>query len=426
MPLQITIHDPRTYYTANSPISGTVHLTGSSDIDVGQILVIFSGRCESKIEIRSGTGKDSTTRTYRALVPVFHYETVLFTGPWTLRPNQHSWDFSFLFPSRCHPSGDQFHGPIYNFNDNPHQALPPSFDLPPLGLSRRVSGFVSYELEAKLIRDRSKLFASWGSETIQQLLVKSQRDVPEPDPQPYTLYQAISCKSMHLLPGYEDRSLTLREKLHSIRSSTLPEANFRLELRLPRTCVMGWALPIFLEINHNIDPSTKKAPPVVYLKRVKVTVETWGTVRCCSKGRALFALEDSDKVEAFDRPIIIGEYDGSKSPLSITESIDLRTLLNLYLDPEFFSPGFSTFNIEVRHALRVKVVVECARKTFKAEWFPSDLLIYPEIYQAPAAVIGERFPHGNMLPVQGQSYPPPLRGGIVQTPQNGAVPTDPQ
>ncbi|KAL8791142.1 MAG: hypothetical protein Q9195_006039 [Heterodermia aff. obscurata] len=418
MPLHIAIHDPKTYYTANAPIKGTVHLTGDSDVDVSQILIIFSGRCESKIEISRGTGKDKKTDTYRGLVPLFHYETILFTGPRTLHPNQHAWDFSFQFPPRCQPcGGDQFIGPIYNFNENPHQALPPSFHLPGAGLSRKVSGSISYDLEAKLIKDRSKLFPSWCLETVQQLLVKSHRDLPEPDPQAYTLCHAISCKSMHLLPGYEHRNLTLRERFLSLRSSTLPAANFQLELRMPRTCVMGWGLPMFLDVNHDTEHSAKKPPPVVYLKRVKITLETLGTVRCCSKGRALFAREDSDKVETFDRAAIIGGYDSLKNPPpAFTERIDLCKLLGLFLDPEFFSPGFSTFNLEVRHALKVKVVVECARKTFKAKWSHNELHVYPDVYQAPA-ISGRSGPQANMLPAQEQNYGPAQPGGVLHAPR---------
>ena len=418
MPLQITIHDPRTYYTANSPIRGTVHLTGSSDVDVGQILIIFSGRSESKIEISSGAGKNKKTNTYHGLVPLFHYETVLFTGPRTLHPNQHSWDFSFQFPPRCDSrGGDQFGGPTYNFNDDPHQALPPSFDLPGLGLSRRVSGFVCYELEAQLVRDRSKLFASRGSETVERLLVKTSRDVAEPDPQAYTLYQAISCKSMHLLPGYEDRSLTLREKMHSMRSSNLPTANFQLELRLPTTGVMGWGLPMFLEVNHEIDHSTKQAPPVIYLKRVKVTIETLGTARCL-QFRSI-DVDDNQRVEAFDRATIIREYDGLKNLLPITEPIDLRKLLNLHLDPQVLAPGFSTFNFEVRHALTVKVAVECARKTFKAEWCDRELLVYPELYQAPTLMEGKALKRS-----EGQSHAPQPPGTTAQPPRYEDTPRD--
>ena len=419
MPLQITIHDSSNYYTANSPVRGTVHLTGTSDVDVGQILIIFSGRCESKIEISRGTGKDKKTDTYRGLVTLFQYETVLFTGPRTLHPNQHSWDFLFKFPPGCHlAGGDHFNGPIYNFNDNPYQALPASFNLPGSGVSRRVSGSVSYELEAQLVRDRSKLFSSRGSETIQQLLVKSQRAVAEPDPQPCTLNQMISCRSMHLLPGYENRSLTLKEKLQSLWSKSLPCANFRLELTLPMNCVMGWGLPMFLEVFHETDHPTKEAPPVVYLKRVKVTLETLGTVRCL-KSRYL-AHTDNQKLESFERPIIIGEYDGLKNPLQITERIDIRKLLNLYLDPQFLSPGFSTFNIEVRHALKVKVVVDCARKTFKAQWFDNDLLIYPELCQASTAT-GGTFLQRNGLLVQGQNHTTLRPGSIVQPPRYEAA-----
>ncbi|KAG6994075.1 hypothetical protein G7Y79_00047g083010 [Physcia stellaris] len=339
MSLQITIHNPQRYYTANSPISGTVHLVGKSDIDVSQILIAFSGRCKSKLVISRGTGKDKKRDYYRGRVPIFHYETILFTGPRTLHPNQHSWDFSFRFPPRCHSrGGDQFHGPSYNFNDDPHQALPPSYDLPRQGLSKEVSGYVSYEIEARLVKDGSKFFGSGGSETVERLLVKGQRDVAEPDPQPYTLAKAIECKSMHLLPGYEDRSLTLIEKLHSVRSKNLPAAFFQIDLRIPRVAVMGWGLPMFLTLDHDLERSANKNPPTVYLKQVKVSLETLGTIRCLNDGALRSKTED--KVEAYEQRIIIGEFNSAKNPQPITERIDLRKLMNLHLDAQFISPGF--------------------------------------------------------------------------------------
>ena len=178
---------------------------------------------------------------------------------------------------------------------------------------------------------------------------------------------------------------------------------------------------MFLEVIHDTDHATKEAPPVVYLKRVKVTLETFGTARCV-KGRTLGSNE-TQKVEAFDPPaIIIGEYDGLGNSYPITERIDLRKMLILYLDPEFLTPGFSTFNIELRHALKVKVVVECARKTFKAEWDQRDLQIYPEIYHTPTISQGNLI-QANMPPVQRQNYATQPPAGIVGPPQYEAVTT---
>ena len=87
MSLQIAINDPQRYYTANFPISVTAHFTGTSDVDVGQILIAFSGRCKSKLIISRGAGKDQRHDYYRGRVSLFHYETIPFTGPHILYPN---------------------------------------------------------------------------------------------------------------------------------------------------------------------------------------------------------------------------------------------------------------------------------------------------------------------------------------------------
>lgn len=231
--------------------------------------------------------------------------------------------------------------------------------------------------------------------------MKDHRDVAEPDPQPYTLAKAIDCKSMHLLPGYENRSLTLMEKLHSVRSKNLPAAFFQLDLRIPRVAVMGWGLPMFLTLDHDLARSTNEKAPTVYLKQVKVSLETLGTIRCLNDG--VLRLKTEDKVEAYEQRIIIGEFNGAKNPQPITERIDLRKLMNLHLDPQFISPRFSTFNLEVHHALKIKVVVECARKTFMPEWFRRDLEILPELYQAPTVPAGN-MSITNSVPIHGQPY----------------------
>ena len=182
---------------------------------------------------------------------------------------------------------------------------------------------------------------------------------------------------------------------------------------------MGSGLPMFLEVKHEIDGVS----PAIYLRRVKVTLDTLGTVRGL-KSRYL-ALRDDCRVEPFERPIVIGECDGMGYPPPITKPLDLRELLNLHLDPRFLSPVFSTFNIEVRHTLTIKVVVECARKTFKAKWLQSDFLILPEVYQAPSVPGGSLLP-GNELLVLGQNHATPSAEGITPPPRYEGTPVDTQ
>ena len=134
---------------------------------------------------------------------------------------------------------------------------------------------------------------------------------------------------------------------------------------------------MFLELKHDSEQSTTEAAPIIYLKRIKVTVETIGEVRCAKYSYP-------DLVAPFEFPIIIGEYDGSRGPLPLTERMDLRRMLDLKLNPRFIKPAVITLNIKVHHVLSVKVAVECAQETLKAEWISQDLRIMGERYQAPA------------------------------------------
>ena len=204
--------------------------------------ITFSGRSKSKIIVTSGPSKDTSTTTYRGRVSLFQYNQTLFIGPRILHPNQHSWDFSFMLPPRASCEGDKFSGPSYGYNYDPHPPIPASVSLhrPRYPrISHEVPCYISYSLEAKLVTDGSKLFSPYGSETFQPLLVKSHREISAPSPQPYILTRQLDCRSVHLIPGYGNRSLTLKDWFRSLNTSTLPVASFRLGLELPRVCVMG-------------------------------------------------------------------------------------------------------------------------------------------------------------------------------------------
>lgn len=415
MALRIDLHDHETPYIAGYTVNGTVRLTGTSDIDVGRITIAFFGRCKSKIVVSRG---QAGTDYYRGRVLLFRFEKVLFEGPRTLHPNQHSWDFTFRFPTRCQSqTGDRFQRSAA-FDADPDQPLPASFALFERGWTQRISGYVSYELEARLVKHNPKLFTPRSSVTLKRLTLLSTRDVADPNPQLFSQQQSFDCRSLHLLPGNEDRSLTFKEKLHStFRSSTnLPLARFQLDVEMPQVGVLGQALPIFLGIDHDIEHSTAKAPPAVYLRHVRVTVEARGAIRCINE--QLLSLSHDDRVGSWDDTLTLAQDFGTgSSSVAVTERMDLRELMRLNLDHQELTPSFSTFNHSVLHMLRVKVVVECAQKTFKAEWGSRRLDILPQLYRAPDVTDGDTTRDSD-IPVQEERYdaspreeefiPPPL------------------
>jgi len=141
------------------------------------------------------------------------------------------------------------------------------------------SGYVSYQLEAVLVRDVTKLLSSHTATTTKWLHLVKPRKESEPSPQIFRLLRPWACHSMHLLPGYEERSLTFKEKLSSMRSKNVPCANFGVVLQLPRVGILGQALPLFLNIEHDREKSCCLAPPTVFLKSVSVSLQTNGSVR---------------------------------------------------------------------------------------------------------------------------------------------------
>jgi len=363
-------------------VSGTVTLVGEKDIGVARISITFSGRCKSKIV---DTRHDKAPTTYRGRVPLFTYILELLKGPHTLHPNEHSWPFSFRFPARCEiRGGDQFQEQhsqssfdglslARRFNDDPHQELPKSVIPFESGWRIKRSGYVSYQLKAVLVRDGTKLFSSHTATTTKWLhLVKPRKEL-EPSPQMFRLLRPWACHSMHLLPGYEERSLTFKENLSSMRSKNVPCANFGVVLQLPRVGILGQALPLFLNIEHDREKSCCLAPPTVFLKSVSVSLQTNRSVRGINDSPLKWT---SEMTENWDEEVEIAALNLKATPTSLpdhtTTPMDLRDQMNLTLrESSAFSglvPSYSTFNKAVQYWLWVEMSVECGQKSFKTEF----------------------------------------------------------
>lgn len=374
MSLRIDIPDQS--YTVNSTVTGAVILTGTGDVDVGHISIAFSGQCKSKIVVSRGNNGSST---YRGRVHLFRSTQKLFSGPHTLHSNEHSWPFTFRFPATCGNSqGDKFQPVRQNmyqlfsgyFNDDVNQPLPSTYVLADRGFHTRKSGYVSYQLEAILYKHSSGPFSSPQSSTVKKLLYIRPRDEAHPSPQIYTFQEPFVCQSMHLLPEYETRNLTLKERFLSLRSEK-PSASFKITLDMPTVGVCGQALPMYLSAEHDLEKSTSPDLPTLLLKSVKVHLQACAAVRCANDGfSSLFS--EGDREECWDEEISIGALETKEHPLPISERMYLGTIMNLKLGKNSgfsrLDPSFSTFNLELHYKLRVKVTFECGRKGFKADF----------------------------------------------------------
>lgn len=398
MGLSITIHDPKPAYPANSTISGTVHFTSKSDLVVDRIWITLTGRSRSTFVIKRNL---YYTAFYGAQVRFLHMEQDLLQGPSTLGPKQHSWDFSLKIPALSNSWEGSFFRPgsrCYDpatgrarFDDSIGQPLPPSFCMTQYMPFCAFQGLVYYKLKVRLTRAKRVFLVHKNSKTAKMLVVLSIRDIAEPSPQSLSQRQPFDRRSLRLFPDHEEYSLSAREMLQSIvhSSKDFPLARFRLRLSTPRIGVLGQPLPIFLSVEHDVNISTTEAPPLVYLKRVRVVVKTRVNIRVV---RYLVFRQRRDRVLRWKRSYKMaqgfshGAHHTRASPVPVTDQMDLRKLMALDLDPKSLSPDFSTFNVAVHHELTAKVVVECARKRFVIYQALTGLKLLPQVYMAPGPI----------------------------------------
>lgn len=431
--MSLRIDIPVQSYAPNSTVTGTVTLIGTGDIDVRHISIDFSGQCKSKIVVSRGNNGSST---YRGRVYLFEYTQKLFSGPHTLHSNEHSWPFSFRFPATCgNRHGDKFQ-PVRHqlhsgsFNDDVSQPLPSTYTLAERGFQTRKSGYVSYQLEANLYKHNSGPFSSPQSSTVKKLLYVRPRDEAHPNPQMCTFQEPFVCQSMHLLPEYGTRNLTLKERLLSLGSQK-PSASFKLTLDMATVGVCGQALPLYLSAEHDLEKSTSPDLPTLLLKGVKVHLQACGAVRCVNDGfSSLFS--EGDREECWDEEITISALETKEHPLPISERLDLGTIMNLKLGKaSAFSPldpSFSTFNLELHYRLRVKVAFECGRKGFKADFVSHTFKLlagewigeFQHNIASPQSTVHDTPAYEDAGP--SEALPPYARNPELWTPSPGKVP----
>lgn len=241
------------------------------------------------------------------------------------------------------------------------------------------SGYVRYQLEAILVRDGTKVFASHSRSTTKLLHLIKPREEAEPSPQMLQLLRPWSCHSMHLLPGYEERNLTFKERLSSMRSKNVPCATFSVVLQLPKVGVIDQTLPLLLSIEHDAEKSNCLIPPTVFLKSVSVRLQVHRSLRCIYDSH-----RQSEITEDWDEKVVIAVLHKA-TPMPIPDHaaspIDLRDQMFLTLRESSAIPGlvpsYSTFNLAVQYWLRVKVSVECGQKSFKHEFVFKDFELLP-------------------------------------------------
>ena len=375
--MSIRINIPSAKCRAGTIISGTVSLHGDVSVNVELITITLVGRCKSKV-VRSN-GQSSTT--YRGRAPLLEYRQVLFKGPNTMQTNGHSWSFTFTLPARCQALGaDPFMQRHDLFDVNLQQSLPPSFVSEKTSFTWRSECFVKYELEASLVGKGPKLFSIGDLKIAKTLDFTTTRVVEIVKPEFIGKSQKIACYSLHLQPGREDGPLTFKEKLQSMRTK-LPVAMFNLHVLLPKVGILAHPLPLILKIKHDIEASTAPSPPTVTLRKCTVRLEANTYIQCIRDEIFRQGDEQRDWSDEFHIASVDYSADMDKAP-PLTESTDLQKLMRIKI-PWHYKPSFRTFNIRRSYRLAVKLSVDCAHRTFKAEFSSYKFDLLPADYASP-------------------------------------------
>lgn len=163
-----------------------------------------------------------------------------------------------------------------------------------------------------------------------------------------------------------------------MRTSNLPVARFKVHMELPRVGVAGQPLPVFLKLDHDMERSTAPVSPIVLLKKCSLELRAFTFIQCMREEM----FHDGDEQRNWDTEHEIAFVDFTEkmeTAPALTNHFDLRNVMRVSVPP-YARPTFSTFNIRRTYKLRLKLSVECAQKTFKAEFLTGDFVLLAKDY----------------------------------------------
>ncbi len=344
-------------YRAGSTVSGTVSVDPAVTAHTHSISVNLRGHSKTQIdETASITPWGArVTKEFRGSLPLFCQNLSLYNGPIT-SPALSTWPFSFTFPSNCDPPpADVSLFGRFLFNSDIHHLLPPSCSDVQTRSGGGLQYSVFYEVEACIqTRDSSQRMITSKSAT-KRLTYLSSACLDHPILRPILKSCRIDCQSV-LLPAKYKRQSDARPRTLGERmglKSIIPDAGgtaiFWLRVKVPTVAVVNQTLPLVLSIDHDVELSTTPHPPTVLLKRVKAVLEATPEIRC----------DRGHQSAHWTREYTIIDHTFSK-PTPVTEDIELT---NFKLRKGLI-PSFSSFVVQLKHALVIELTVECAQKTF--------------------------------------------------------------
>lgn len=203
-----------------------------------------------------------------------------------------------------------------------------------------------------------------------ELSFSAARSMESSDPKNVSCSKTFTVESLHLLPGSENRHLTLREHLRSkFHHGDLPKEAFTLSISMPRVAVIGKVLPIVLLLQHDTEierASGLSEPPEILLRSIKIVIQVNTDVASTSMMQGGWV--NSKVLASSDYP------QSPQDTQRMADSLDIGETLKPII-PFCFYPTFETKNITRSYTLDVLVSVECARKMFKEDFQIERLLL---------------------------------------------------
>lgn len=399
-PLQLHIDgsdNPNRVYSNNDVVSGVIKVDTRQKIE--SVSISFEGKAIVRLTRIHASGIGSAHQTCEGRSTLFRYHERLFEtgnssaaaiesyaanrdGPFV------SFPFRFRFPStaQCHDTASR--RGMNSLEPNPNFERDPGHPLPPSMAAEVDTHYqsIQYLVEARMTTTALKIFS--GSKEDRQLIrfVPSCLN-PAAAAAPNFVEHAVTLKrhSKQLDPSYEPHG-KLREKLKEVlpASSSDPFASFTVVTRAPATTRSGQELPIFFSVTHGERSPELVAPPDLYLKgfRVALTAVDKARVKYTGlqgseiTGRRMHDITlaerrwDAAGKDELDAPPLLDAGGEEVALAALTEEGKLVVSKGM-------RPTFKTYGLARSYALRVKLWIECAGKTFEVDGAGHEILVLP-------------------------------------------------
>ena len=244
--------------------------------------------------------------------------------------------------------------------------LPPSFSTKHDSGRNYKDNYICYELEAILTRPKSTFsFLSLPLKHTLDLQFSPSRVIEHPDPEIYCRARNFTCQSRQLHSSTAGLPSSLKDKARALWvHNDHPKSTFTIkaEAKIPQAGYISGPLDVSLGIEHDLANSMVTALPPFYLNRVRVSLVATTYARC----QRSMIFGGQEKTQPFNTNFTMLDHRFSQTP--IAENMHLMQLCPAMRLGRELAPSFSTYNLAREYRLEVKVTVECAGKTFRADF----------------------------------------------------------